>query len=150
MLDSVAPDSPRDWEKIRSTLELDYLPSEVRLLESLWTRSHACCVRDVRPDFPGVSYTTLMTALDRLYKKGALDRQKKSRAFYYVTKASPEQMVAALTEQRVAGLLRGDINDLRPVFSQLVDFIASRDESLLDELEALLRVRRGTLKAASS
>lgn len=150
MSELIANDDPRDWEKIRSTLELQFLPSEVRLLESIWKRAHACCVRDVRPDFPGVSYTTLMTALDRLFKKGALDRQKKGRAFYYITKASPEQMVADLAEEKFAGLLRGNINDLRPVFAQLVDFIASRDEALLDELEDLLRSRRLALKPAAT
>ena len=64
-------------------LETAYGPLEVRVLDALWSKNAACCVRDIQPDFPGVAYTTLMTTLDRLFRKGALTRHKSGRAFYY-------------------------------------------------------------------
>ena len=56
-------------------------------MEILWERSE-CCVRDVvqrlkRP----LAYTTVMTTLDRLYKKGLLNRHKPERAFLYAPQA---------------------------------------------------------------
>ena len=40
-------------------------------------------VRELTPDFPDIAYTTLMTTLDRLYRKGVLAREKQGRAFVY-------------------------------------------------------------------
>ncbi|HEX7778752.1 MAG TPA: BlaI/MecI/CopY family transcriptional regulator, partial [Vicinamibacterales bacterium] len=44
-------------------------PLEWRVLEALWSRTTLASVRDLQPDFPEIAYTTLMTTLDRLYRK---------------------------------------------------------------------------------
>jgi len=49
-------------------------PLERRVIEVLWSRQDAACVRDLHSDFPEIAYTTLMTTLDRLHRKGVLDR----------------------------------------------------------------------------
>ena len=54
---------------------------ELRVLEALWHRSDAASVRDLQAEFPATAYTTLMTTLDRLHRKGVLDRMKAGRAF---------------------------------------------------------------------
>ena len=46
------------------------------MLEALWARDTPACVRDLQPQFPGVAYTTLMTTLDRLFRKGTLTRDE--------------------------------------------------------------------------
>ncbi len=54
-------------------------------MKSLWRR-RAAVVRDVRADLlpeRELAYTTVMTVMDRLFKKGALRRAKKSRAHVY-------------------------------------------------------------------
>ena len=58
-------------------------PLEIRVLEALWARGTAAAVSDLQPQFPGVAYTTLMTTLDRLFRKGTLSRFKSGRAFFY-------------------------------------------------------------------
>ena len=58
-------------------------PLETRVLDALWTRGSASSVRDLHPAFPGIAYTTLMTTLDRLHRKGVLSRVKQGRAFLY-------------------------------------------------------------------
>ena len=58
-------------------------PLEWRVLEALWSRTTVASVRDLQPEFPEIAYTTLMTTLDRLYRKGVLRREKSGRAFLY-------------------------------------------------------------------
>ena len=48
---------------------------ELRVLEALWRRGHGT-VRDLCDDFPAAAYTTIMTTMERLHKKGVLHREK--------------------------------------------------------------------------
>src|ERR1700730_13433085 len=56
---------------------------EIDVMEILWQRDEST-VHDVveRLSRP-IAYTTAMTTLDRLFKKGLLDRRKAERAFIY-------------------------------------------------------------------
>jgi predicted transcriptional regulator len=128
-------------------LETAFGPLEIRVLESLWARSAASCVRDIQPDFPGVAYTTLMTTLDRLYRKGTLSRTKLGRAFYYQPKSSQQGLISELAGSTFASLLPADAASLRPIMSLFVNTVSDRDQQLLKELEDLVRTRRQELKA---
>ena len=119
-------------------------PLEVRVLDALWARGTSACVRDLQPDFPGVAYTTLMTTLDRLHRKGTLARVKQGRAFYYAPCATRDQLVAQMAGTTFANLL-SDHSAWRPVLSQLVDTVTRHDRAALDELEALVRERKKSL-----
>ena len=131
-------------------LEAVYGPLERRVLEALWSRRTPACVRDLHSEFPGIAYTTLMTTLDRLFRKGALQREKSGRAFFYTPKGSPEEMLSQLAGSTLATLLPGDAASVRPILSMFVDTIGNRDEALLDDLEALIRARRDELKTKDS
>ncbi|HWI18319.1 MAG TPA: BlaI/MecI/CopY family transcriptional regulator [Vicinamibacterales bacterium] len=126
-------------------LETVFGPLEIRVLEALWERGAASCVRDVQPQFPGIAYTTLMTTLDRLYRKGALTREKSGRAFYYRPKSSKHELLSHLTGSTLATLLPVDSAAMRPILSMFVDTVSERDSGLLDELEQLVRARRDEL-----
>lgn len=127
-------------------LEAIFGPLEIRVLEALWSRATPACVRDLQPQFPGVAYTTLMTTLDRLFRKGTLTREKSGRAFFYRPKASRQELVSQLAGSTFATLLPGDAAAVRPILSMFVDTVGDRDQALLDELEALVRERRQELK----
>jgi predicted transcriptional regulator len=131
-------------------LEATFGPLEVRVLEALWERSTPSCVRDVQPQFPGVAYTTLMTTLDRLFRKGILSREKAGRAFYYSPKLSQQQLLSQLAGSTLATLLPGDAASMRPILSMFVETVSERDRGLLDELEQLVRARRDELKERGS
>ena len=73
-----------------------------------------------------VAYTTVMTTMDRLFKKGLLDRRKVGRAFLYRARATRQQLENA-------------------VLSSLVDAVSEQDCALLDELERLVREKRRKL-----
>jgi predicted transcriptional regulator len=83
-----------------------------------------------------------MTTLDRLYKKGILQRRKAQRAFLYAARYSRAEW-----EQKRAGDLVVDfLSSPEPqrdlLISYLVDAVGNYDESLLDELERKIRLRR--------
>jgi predicted transcriptional regulator len=114
---------------------------ECRVLESLWRRAVASSVRDVCADFPESAYTTLMTTLDRLFRKGVLERERVGRAFVYWPCFSREQLEARLAAHAVRAFLDHEPDAVRPALSFLVDAVG-HDAGLLDELEALVRERR--------
>jgi predicted transcriptional regulator len=127
-------------------LESVFGPLEVKVLDALWQRNLASCVKDLMPAMPGVAYTTLMTTLDRLFRKGVLLRQKSGRAFFYTPKRSAQELVGDLASSTFDTLLPGgDHASARPILSMFVETVG-RDEALLDELEKLVRERRAELK----
>ena len=133
-----------------SQLESTFGPLEIRVLEALWERDAPACVRDLQPQFPGVAYTTLMTTLDRLFRKGALLRAKSGRAFFYRPKSTQQEMISELAGSTFATLLPNDAAFARPILSMFVDTVGERDHALLDELEKLVKARRDELKGRSS
>src|SRR6185503_10511360 len=127
-------------------LESTFGPLEIRVLEALWARDTPACVRDLQPQFTGVAYTTLMTTLDRLFRKGALSRVKSGRAFFYRPKSSQQEMISELAGSTFATLLPSNSAFARPILSMFVDTVGERDHALLDELEQLVKARRDELK----
>jgi predicted transcriptional regulator len=113
---------------------------ELRVLEALWRRAGEASVRDLLQDFPQAAYTTLMTTLDRLHRKGVLERRKDGRAFLYKPVSSREQMESGLLTRALQPLLEG--HDPRPILSFFVEEVSRQDERLLDELERLVREKR--------
>jgi predicted transcriptional regulator len=129
---------PSDKEETLSSL---YGPLELAVLEVLWNRSEPSSVRALQNNFPDVAYTTLMTTLDRLYKKSALMRSKRGRAFFYETRLSRDEVRSEWATAVFTSLLEGDVG-ASAVLSSFVGAVGERDELLLNELEELLRQRR--------
>lgn len=136
----------RTKNDVTRQLESAYGPLEIKVLEALWARETPACVRDLQPQFAGVAYTTLMTTLDRLFRKGALARVKSGRAFYYTPTSSQQALISKLAGSTLATLLPGDAESVRPILSMFVDTVGDRDEALLDDLEQLVKARRDELK----
>src|SRR5947207_3311916 len=88
-----------------------------------------------------VAYTTVMTTMDRLFKKGLLARRKVGRAFVYQATASRAEVEGAVATELVHSLLQRE-GEPMPILSSLVDAVSDRDRALLDELERLIREKR--------
>lgn len=89
-----------------------------------------------------IAYTTVMTTMDRLFKKGLLTRRKVGRAFVYRAAATRKELEGAVASELVQSLLHRDDNEPLPVLSSLVDAVSDRDRALLDELERLIHEKR--------
>src|SRR2546428_14138569 len=80
----------RGFRRPREVAPLALGKLERRVLDEAWRRSELS-VRDIYLAFDEqVAYTTLMTTLDRLYKKKLLERRKDRRAFLYSAALSRE------------------------------------------------------------
>jgi predicted transcriptional regulator len=98
-------------------------PLEQRVLDALWSRHVDSRVKDLQPSFPEIAYTTLMTTLDRLHRKGVVERVLDGRAFAY----------------------RARVTRAEAVLSFLVDEVGGLDAEALEVLERLVRERRRAL-----
>jgi len=118
---------------------------EIRVMEVVWADGdlsvHDVAQRLARP----LAYTTVMTTLDRLYKKGLLKRQKIDRAFRYAPaltrteweqKRAGEWFSALLAESAPAGNL---------LISCFVDMLGDQDATLLDALARQIDLKRKRL-----
>lgn len=121
-------------------------PLEWRVLESLWARPAPASVRDLTPEFSEIAYTTLMTTLDRLHRKGILIRVKQGRAFFYQPRLSRPEFESARAGAALRVALDGSGAALSPLLSTFVDAVGSRDRAMLDELATLVRNRLAELQ----
>lgn len=117
---------------------------ELRVLEALWARGTAATVRDLEPGFGGVAYTTLMTTLDRLHRKGVLAREKAGRAFSYQPKLTRDALLSSVAGDALTAILGPRGAELQPVVSFLVEAVRREDRDALEALEALVREHGGS------
>jgi predicted transcriptional regulator len=116
---------------------------EREVMDVVWTAGDEFTVRDVQSRLARtVAYTTVMTTLDRLYKKGLVQRRREGRAFVYTASRSREEMSASFTGGLLRGLLSGGPDTARPFLSNLVDAVGNDNSELLDELERLVREKQ--------
>jgi len=89
-------------------------PLELECLKALWGIGEGT-VRDVRDVMVGnrnLAYTTVMTVLDRLEKRGGVSRKKQGRSFVYVPKLSREELRKFAVKEVVDRFFDGSVEAL--------------------------------------
>jgi predicted transcriptional regulator len=123
-------------------------PLEERLLDALWKHGTATVRELADDDCQDLAYTTVMTTLDRLFKKNLLSREAEGRAFRYTPLLTREEM-----HREVAGEAFRQLLDASPAselpLSYLVEILTQRDEQLLDDLRQLVETKRRELRAGA-
>ena len=118
---------------------------ERQVMEESWRRGEMS-VRDFFLLFDErIAYTTLMTTLDRLYKKRLLERRKDGRAFLYSPLLTRAEFEQGIRQDVIDGLLGRGAESVEPVLACIVETVTERDRSLLDELERLVQEKRKEL-----
>ena len=112
---------------------------ETQVMDEVWRHGGELPVRDVHAAFPRLAYTTVMTTMDRLYKKGLLERRKDGRAFLYSARLTRQQLDLSAGAGLIRGLLQ---SEGEPALSFLVDAVTDRDRDMLDRLERLVREKK--------
>jgi len=92
------------------------------------------------------AYTTVMTTLDRLYKKGLLDRTAEGRAFRYTPRLTSEELQRGAALDGIRQLLESGNTSALPL-SYLVEALSTHDAQLLDQLQLLIEQKRRELQA---
>jgi BlaI family penicillinase repressor len=95
----------------------------------------------VEDGYHHIPYTTVMSALDRLFKKGIVARSEEGKAFRYTPRFSREELQRKAVAHAFLQLLDRDPGSSLPL-SFLVEILGERDMELLDDLETLVEDKR--------
>jgi predicted transcriptional regulator len=121
-------------------------PLEQRLLREVWDRGSVTVRELIDEGHLGIAYTTVMTTLDRLYKKGVLHRTVEGRAFRYAARLTREDLQRGAAEDAIRQLLSSGSAATLPL-SYLVEAVTGHDCELLDELQELVEKKRRELRS---
>ncbi|WNG40062.1 BlaI/MecI/CopY family transcriptional regulator [Archangium violaceum] len=114
---------------------------ESAVMEVVWAHAPVTA-REVCDRMTGAeerAYTTIMTTMDRLHRKGLLVREKDGPAWRYAPALGKSEFEKALADGLATEILQahGDV-----ALSAFVDAAAQVDEGLLDRLAQLITQRR--------
>lgn len=110
---------------------------EASVMACLWERGEPMTVREVLQELNGGrtwAYTTVMTVLDKLHRKGQLQREMHDRAWRYIPIRTRAEHTAALLQEVLA-----EGGDRREA---LLHFVAELDERTVSELRAAVDAAR--------
>ena len=84
-------------------------PLELECLKVLWTlgEGNVKDVRGILTENRDLAYTTVMTLLDRLVRRGAAARRKSGRSFVYIPLVARDSLRSAAVKQLVDSLFEG-------------------------------------------
>lgn len=113
---------------------------ERTIMDRLWAldesdSSAALTVRDIHESISqerDIAYTTVMTVLDRLTKKGLVTRERDGRAWRYQPVSTSEEITAQLLRE---GLDHIESSDRR---AAMMHFLGSASPEEIDDLKAAL------------
>ncbi len=78
---------------------------ESKIMDTLWSSGRSATVREVLEELRvsrEIAYTTVLTVMDILHRKGFLQRERDGRAYRYLPTSSREQYVAELMREALA------------------------------------------------
>ena len=106
---------------------------EAVIMDRVWGHDDPVTVRDLLEELRAVrpiAYTTVMSTMDNLHRKGWLARERDGKAYRYTAVASREEYSARLMREALA-----EAGDTEAVLSH---FVASMDGGQADALRAVL------------
>jgi predicted transcriptional regulator len=111
---------------------------EAVIMRRVWDHDGPVTVRELYEELQrerAIAYTTVMSTMDNLYRKGWLDRERDGKAYRYTAVASREQYSARLMGEAMA-----EAADTEAVLSH---FVAAMDGGQAQALRAVLDRRAG-------
>lgn len=113
-------------------------PLELMCLKALWTlgQGNVNDIRNVTNRNKPLAYTTVMTLLDRLARKGVASRRKVGRAFVYTARISEDSIRKLALQQFVTNYFDGSAE-------QLIDFLRQAPNSSASGRETQSRLDSG-------
>jgi predicted transcriptional regulator len=110
---------------------------EAVIMDRVWERGQPVTVRELFDELSAeraIAYTTVMSTMDNLHRKGWLGRVREGKAYRYTATASREEYSARLMREALA-----DGGDAEVVLSHFITQIGSGES---DALRSVLRKRR--------
>lgn len=112
-------------------------------MEELWTSAAPRSVREVHAALiqdRDLAYTTVMTVLDRLAKKGLVIRESAGRAYLYSAVQTREEMIADVMHEA----LDGSEQDRTAALVAFVDRVTPEEAATMRDALARLEARNPT------
>jgi predicted transcriptional regulator len=126
-------------------LELCLHELEAAIMDIVWSRhfqifavSDVLAILEKKRD---IAYTTVMTTVARLHDKGVLSRKREGKKYLYSPILTREQFLESTAREVLDSAVSGP-----SALALLAGKVSEASECELDELEALIRHRRGELK----
>lgn len=120
-------------------------PLERQVHKAVWLRGGAT-VREVIQDRTiWQRYSTILTTMERLFRKGLFSRVQEGKAFRYSARYSPEELERLAAVRGIRHLLKSEHASLH--LSYFVEVVGEHDEKLLEELQALVERQRAELRS---
>jgi predicted transcriptional regulator len=111
---------------------------EAAIMDRLWERGRPALVREILDDLRGdrdLAYTTVMTVMDNLHRKGWLRRERDGRAWRYEPTGSRSGYTAALMNEAL-----GTSADRRKALAHFALQMSPHEAAVLrDALDQALR-----------
>jgi predicted transcriptional regulator len=111
---------------------------EAVIMQRVWDHGRPVTVRELFDELArerAIAYTTVMTTMDNLHRKGWLAREKEGKAYRYTATASREEYSARLMREALDGA--GDTQAV------LTHFVAQMDGEESEVLRAVVRALAG-------
>lgn len=117
---------------------------EAVVMARVWAGGRPVLVREVLEDIQrerSIAYTTVMTVMDNLHKKGYLSRERDGRAYRYAAAQTREEHTAAVMEEVLASSADPS--------ATLMHFVQQIDDDELAVLRSLLADSAGRVRDAT-
>ncbi|WP_067814165.1 BlaI/MecI/CopY family transcriptional regulator [Nocardia inohanensis] len=115
---------------------------ETVVIERIWNRAEKTTVREVFDELAAerdIAYTTVMSTMDNLHRKGWLERERVGKAYAYWPTLTREEYSARLMREALGGGGRSDL-----VLAHFVEqMTAEESEGLRAALRRISRSKRG-------
>ncbi|MEW6456708.1 MAG: BlaI/MecI/CopY family transcriptional regulator [Acidobacteriota bacterium] len=114
---------------------------EKSILETLWERD-GICGREIYQKISKnkeIAYTTVLTVLDRMVKKGIVDRKKVDNIYLYYPSMKKEEFERFVTSNIIKGIF-----DIAPsqAISTFADILSEMNESEINKFFKLIEEKR--------
>jgi|Deesub1362A_J573_1020465.scaffolds.fasta_scaffold05363_3 predicted transcriptional regulator len=140
-ISSINPEK-KGWRKCLGDLEAE-------IMEIIWKKK-SVSVQEVLEELShrkSLAYTTVMTVMDRLSKKGLLHRERRGKKYIY----HPALSEMELEEKLFSSLYSSFLRDWgKPALAHFVDSVSKEDLKALDELEKLIEAKRKNYEKRTS
>ena len=107
-------------------------PAETEILRLVWELESPTVqeVVDALPEHRNIAYATVQTMLRRMEKKGYLTHKVKGKAYVFVPKARPQDVIGSAVRSFVDRLFGGDV-------VPLIQYLAENKEITKEDIDRL-------------
>ncbi|MBI5598615.1 MAG: BlaI/MecI/CopY family transcriptional regulator [Deltaproteobacteria bacterium] len=114
---------------------------EEDVMNALWKKDELCG-KDIFVEIKGhrdIAYTTVLTVLERLVKKGLVKKRRANAGYLFATAYSKDEFSSAVSREVLLGVMELSCSN---TLASLVDMLAKKDPRELERLSGLIESKK--------